>query len=270
MEEAPCACSRRYAKGIELRTSPKIPPNPRGKSSGFEFAMTSPAQYCRDLFSRFTTFAREWLGDRPQLFDSLHLAKSWDVDSPVERRRYERILTMVRQGLGREDLGEVFEVGCSEAAFTEAVAPGCRSVTTGDISFVALARARERCARFANVTVIRWDLCRDQVPGSFDVVFAMDVLDYIHGPVQRRRVMAKLARAVRPGGFLAISVCRLKTRASEGLLGRVLLGGGLNLLDWIDGHHGLALVAREYFGAKEEEYPGYMEHALAVYSKRTG
>jgi chemotaxis methyl-accepting protein methylase len=73
-----------------------------------------------------------------------------------------------------------------------------------DISVVALSRARKRCASLGNVHFRQWDLLRGEVSSVFDLVVAMDVLDYMKRPADLRRAQRKLCRMLAPGGWLLV------------------------------------------------------------------
>jgi SAM-dependent methyltransferase len=86
--------------------------------------------------------------------------------------------------------------------FTSYLASRCRSIDARDISPVALKRAIERCTQLPNVRFELMDLAKDEIPGKYDLVFAMDILSCIRGRRHLANATAKLVNALREGGVL--------------------------------------------------------------------
>jgi SAM-dependent methyltransferase len=60
---------------------------------------------------------------------------------------------------------------------------------------------------FSNVLLVHGDVCWMPFQGSsFDLAVSSQVLEHIPSPSQRSRFVAELARCLRPGGTLALSV----------------------------------------------------------------
>jgi ubiquinone/menaquinone biosynthesis C-methylase UbiE len=98
------------------------------------------------------------------------------------------------------------DVGCGPGSITvglaEAVAPG--EVLGIDLSEDVLAQARALAAEkgISNLRFERGDLFQlDQPDGSFDAVYAHQVVQHLQEPVEALRQMRRLAR---PGGFVAV------------------------------------------------------------------
>ena len=98
--------------------------------------------------------------------------------------------------------GSALDVGSGEGGDAIWLARHGWSVTGTDISTVALSRAAEAAtAAGVAVTWLHTDLTQDELPGTFDLVSA----HYMHlRPEQRRRLHARLAAAVAPGGTLLL------------------------------------------------------------------
>jgi SAM-dependent methyltransferase len=167
----------------------------------------------------------------------------WHYASPQERRRFRLEAELLDSVRGDSLFHEALEIGCAEGAFTEVLAPRCVSLLAVDLSPVALARARERCASREHVRFLEWDLRRDPVPGHFDLIVAAHVLDYIARPGSLKAIRAKLVEGLRPGGVLLVGNVRQGEVLERAWWGRHLVRGG----KWIDAfmadHDRLRVVA---------------------------
>src|SRR6516225_11354809 len=152
-----------------------------------------------------TMLARErWFTDRRIMNDNSHLLHEWDFGSLTNQDRYMRLLALVKNLKGTAHWGDVLEIGCSEGLFTALLAANCQTLTACDISQVACERTALSLSKCSNLRVKTMDLDFDPIVGSFDLVFAMDVLEFIHGRDRLARVGRKLAEALRPGGILIV------------------------------------------------------------------
>jgi len=201
-------------------------------------------------------YERWWVNPRVA-YDRSHLRGEWNFAAPSEQERYERVLAAVAKHRGPGSWGEVLEVGCSEGLFTKELADRCAAVTACDVSPVALGRAAERLAAYPNVQVRESNLLRDSIPGMFDIVLAMGVLEYIHGRGNLRRVINRLVRALRTGGLLVVNAERLLPNLERAWWARWLVEGGLNHAGFIDRREGLRLI----------HYEVYPRYVIAVFQK---
>lgn len=97
------------------------------------------------------------------------------------------------------------EIGCAEGSFTSQLASRCDEVHAVDISPTALERARQRCASLSNVSFEVCDARTDALPGRFDLIICMDVACCLHRPLTQYRTMARIGRALNPGGALLVA-----------------------------------------------------------------
>jgi ubiquinone/menaquinone biosynthesis C-methylase UbiE len=100
------------------------------------------------------------------------------------------------------------DLGCGIGRLTAALSPRIGHVTGIDISGAMIARARERCADLANVT-LQVSSGRDLsafADASFDLVLAADVFPYLvqTGPELAAAHVHEAGRVLRPGGSLVI------------------------------------------------------------------
>ncbi|HEX9002947.1 MAG TPA: SAM-dependent methyltransferase [Blastocatellia bacterium] len=208
----------------------------------------------------------EGWGDRRRRFDRAH-QRVWDYEVPVERERYTRILSVTQQHLAEGGWGNVLEVGCAQGVFTTRLAPLCQSLTVCDISPLACERTAERCKPYAHVRVKQNDITRERLSGQFDLVFALDLLEAIHGCQRVVGVADKLIDAVRPGGLLIFSGSRLPEQMRETWWARRLIEGGDNHLACLLGRVDVRLVHRELYPETGCEVPGYPHHLIAIIQK---
>lgn len=183
-------------------------------------------------------------------------------DSPEEQRRFCRALDMLNAARTGDCFENVLEVGCAEGMFTQMLSLVCKSVLAVDCSDIALTRARQRCAALHNVTFKQWDVRCDRLQGTFDLVLAVGVLEYIRRPKVARNAVQRLVHALNPGGLLLVGTTVKPAEYQETWLGKKLLVG-TNLHDYIARHPALALVNRV-----DDEYRLPFEHAL--FRKRDG
>jgi SAM-dependent methyltransferase len=211
--------------------------------------------------------AREvFVTDRIAMNDRSHREHDWNFAEGPDRRRWERVLELVSEQRG-PDWGDVLEVGCSEGVGTAQIARYARRLVAGDISPVARERAALRIRGVPHVTVIPLDLQRDPLAGN-DVVFAMDVLEFVHGRRRLERTIAKLAAAVRPGGMLVVSMCRYPPEIAEAWWQRWVPEGADRVVPMIDAHPALQRVHREEFPPAGGSIAGYHDHLIALFRKR--
>jgi SAM-dependent methyltransferase len=124
----------------------------------------------------------------------------WEfATSSYEKDRYRATLAALQRPVYRH----AYEPGCSVGVLTEALAPRCRRVSACDIAAQAVALARERCKRFAHVSIVRRDAA---VPprGAFDLIVFSEIGYYFNAPRLRNLALA-LAGVLQSGGeFVAV------------------------------------------------------------------
>jgi peptidoglycan/xylan/chitin deacetylase (PgdA/CDA1 family) len=121
----------------------------------------------------------------------------WRLQSSYERDKYELTLEMVPARIGK-----ALELGCAEGHFTEQLAPRVGRLTAADLSFIALSRARKRCARHENVEFAQLDAFEGGLGGPYDLVVCSELLYYAESDEVLSRAVRGIGRALRPGGHL--------------------------------------------------------------------
>jgi len=189
----------------------------------------------------------------------------WNYEIPIERERYTHVIEAVTRQLGDASWGNVLEVGCAQGVFTRELALKARSLTASDISPIACARTAERFVGNGDVHVEQRDLTKDPISGQYDVVFALDLLEAIHG---RRRIgtaIEKLSGAVRPGGLLVVSSSRLPEHMRKSRWAGRLIEGADNHIAFIGDRPDLRSVSQDRY--PEEPRDDYPQHLIAVFQK---
>ena len=152
---------------------------------------------------------------------------------------------------------DALEIVCAEGWYTEMLNEKCRSLLALDISPTALHRAHRRRAWHETVAFRQFDLRRDPMPGSFDLIVVASVLEYFSRPATFRRVREKLAHSLRPGGYLMVETTRSIDTAMDGCWWRGWLLQGKAINTFIAQHPALSEI-----GAAESDW-----YVITVYRK---
>lgn len=207
---------------------------------------------------------RSWY-DRRELMDNSHIVGEWNFNRPMEQERHRRTLELIALHDPATKSVRSLEIGCSEGQFTRQLAKHCTSVTACDISPIACERASKRCTDLTNVTIRQFDLQRDTIHDQYDWVFVMDIFWYLHGRDLVAKAVDKLSRAVKPGGFLIVSDCRLPQHLRDWWWIRWFPEGADALIEFMNSCSDLRLVHRELHPADGRIVEGYMEHLIALF-----
>jgi 2-polyprenyl-3-methyl-5-hydroxy-6-metoxy-1,4-benzoquinol methylase len=209
--------------------------------------------------------ARELFTRDQRLFDSMQTAYfHW---APPEQQRYESILEEVTSQLGTPPWGDVLEVGCSLGSFTQDLARLCKSITSCDISEIACERTRQRCSTLTNVRVNRLDILREAIPGEYDLVFVMDVLEYVHGRTPLRRAIENVTQPIRPGGLLVFCDIRSPEPVRCAWWQRWLPEGADRIIVEFAQRPDLRLIRTRFHGNSDPPFSGWIDHLSAIFEK---
>jgi nodulation protein S (NodS)/putative polysaccharide biosynthesis protein len=166
----------------------------------------------------------------------------WGYDSPEGQARFHLALKFLDTARGTGRFRRAFEIGCAEGAFTEMLMPRCESLLAVDWSPVALERARERSPWNETVRFDRWDLRRDPMPGVFDLIVVMSVLEYFGRRGDLRAARDKLVAGLAPGGYLLVGNVRQSDAYETSWWGKYLVRGGKWMNQFIAEGPGLRLL----------------------------
>ncbi len=166
-------------------------------------------------------------------FDTLfQLARDpWQYTSPYEVWKYKQELQL----LPSTPILQALELGCAEGIFTVQLAMHVEHLVAADISPIALSRATQRCVleQCENVRLIQFDLTQDELPAErFDLIICSEILYYVGNQDVLQKVAKKLARSLKPNGYLITSNdYRVKTAQKgtkkSGIFGAEVIGAVL-------------------------------------------
>ncbi len=143
-------------------------------------------------------------------FERIYSEKNdpWDYLRTVQQARYQTAIRYIDDACQQEKIATALEIGCSEGMFTRLLAERCNKLLALDISIIALERAKAKCEKFTNIDFQEWDLSRDVLTETFDLVTIMDVLEYFYRPSSLRNVRDKIVSFVKPGGYLLVTTSK--------------------------------------------------------------
>jgi peptidoglycan/xylan/chitin deacetylase (PgdA/CDA1 family)/GT2 family glycosyltransferase/SAM-dependent methyltransferase len=136
-------------------------------------------------------------GERSDFWEKIFAVEDpWNYDSPYEQEKYERQMAL----LPDRPILRALELASAEGHFTRRLAPRVGHLLATDISGTALERNRARHEALGNVTFQTLDLAGEEIPAGYDLIFCSEVLYYLDGFGELRRVAGKVADALEPGG----------------------------------------------------------------------
>ena len=125
----------------------------------------------------------------------------WRYGGAYEQLKYRQTLGLIPEA----GIDRALELGSAEGFFTNMLAPRVGHLIAGDISAVALERARVRCAAHGNLDYLRLDFGVDPIPGNQDLIVCSESLYYLSGLDHLRTVATRMAAALAPGGWLVLA-----------------------------------------------------------------
>jgi SAM-dependent methyltransferase len=118
--------------------------------------------------------------------------------SDYEAEKYGRSLAAIRP-----HYASGLEIGCSIGVFTQRLARHCDDLTAIDISDIALARARLRCADESKVHFARMAFPLEAPPGAFELIACCEV-GYYWSDADLTAARGRIAQILAPGGDLLL------------------------------------------------------------------
>lgn len=154
----------------------------------------------------------------------------------LEILRHRGELAMLDRVIGEKPFHSALELGCAEGIFTEHLANRCDSLLSMDFNEVALERAQNRLRSYQHVHFRSLDLRKESVPGVYDLVCAVHVLEYIQSPFPLWKVREKIVGAIKPGGYLLLGCVSFDSPVDKSWWSRFLLRGGNQITAFFAAH----------------------------------
>jgi len=201
----------------------------------------------RSMWHLVRTFRDMWVdsseSSQIRLQQDLARVDPWHYSTnDLQLVRHRGELAMLDRVRGVNRFTHVLELGCAEGIFTQHLASRCDSLLAVDFNEVALGRARERCQREENVQFASIDLRTDPLPGVFDLVVAIHILEYLQNPIPLRRIREEIIAAMTPGGYLLLGCVSFESPNEKAWWSRYLLRGGKQINSFFARHSKLTLV----------------------------
>ena len=163
------------------------------------------------------------------------------IANEAEVIRHRNELAMLDRVIGAGRFNRALEIGCAEGIFTEQLANRCDSLLAVDFLEVAAVRARQRVGSKSAVNFGVLNIRLDPLPGEFDLICAIHVLDYIRNPLLLRKIREQIVSSLKPGGYLLIGGWTIDPNASY-WWSRHFLRGSRRISEFFASHPKLTLV----------------------------
>lgn len=161
---------------------------------------TREPQY-RSIVEKFEEQGLETLG--------LMTNQAWDDDPKRLAFTFSRYKFVAKMLSGRK---RVLEVGCADAFATRIVCQEVGEVTAVDFDSVFVEDVNKRMRPKWRFSCLTHDILAGPVPGKFDGVFALDVLEHI-APENERTFLENLTTSLAPHGAVIIGMPSLESQA---------------------------------------------------------
>lgn len=144
--------------------------------------------------------------DRKQHWEQLYSTKAYDAVSWFQQHAELSLRLIHNTGLGKG--AAIIDVGGGTSTLVDdLVAEGYTDLTVLDLSSSALAVARQRLGK--NAEVVDWvegDITRAEFPvHRFDIWHDRAVFHFLTDPADRHAYVERVMRAVRPGGHVIVA-----------------------------------------------------------------
>ena len=121
----------------------------------------------------------------------------WKYTNSYEQTKYEQTLALLPEA----SIQSALEIACAEGHFTAQLAPRVSTLLAVDISEIALQRTAERCAEFSHIQYQQFDLTKDSLSDTFDLIVCSEVLYFLGDLDDLKAFAVKVAAALSPGGY---------------------------------------------------------------------
>jgi len=141
----------------------------------------------------------------------LGLLKNWEWHDDPRRLLFSmaRYKFVAKMFAGR---ASVLEIGCGDAFCAPIVCQAVEKLTVTDFDPLYIEDAKSRMSERWRFDAVVIDIARDQLPGRFDGIYSLDVLEHIPQS-EEDRVMHRIVEALEPHGAVIIGMPSLESQA---------------------------------------------------------
>lgn len=142
--------------------------------------------------------------------EKLGLMSSWGWQDDPKRlgftlARYKFVAKMLINS------DHVLEIGCADAFATRVVRQAVKQVTAIDFDPSFIEDAKQRSSDKWNINFLIHDLMKSPVPGNFDGVYSLDVLEHIN-PEEEEQFLRNMIESLNPHGTAIIGMPSLNSQ----------------------------------------------------------
>jgi 2-polyprenyl-3-methyl-5-hydroxy-6-metoxy-1,4-benzoquinol methylase len=140
----------------------------------------------------------------------LGLLKNWEWYDDPRRLLFSlaRAKFVAKMFAGREN---VLEIGCGDAFCAPIVRQTVKRLTVSDFDPLYIADARARVRDRWNYDAVVLDVLRDELPGRYDGIYSLDMLEHIPQS-EEDAVVRRIRAALEPNGAVIIGMPSLESQ----------------------------------------------------------
>jgi len=181
---------------------------------------------------------------KSSVFEKIYLVPDpWQARAIEGQAHFRKVLSLLDK-VSEEKFHHALEVGCAEGAFTRLLSTRCRSLLAVDFSETALTRARHNVPD-AHVSFQKLDILKHPVPGKFDFIAAMDLMENMFRPWDLKRVRDKLVAALAVDGYFLLVCQKQDSEFEKSWWADLFIRGGVAIRKYTSRHPSLHLVRSE-------------------------
>jgi 2-polyprenyl-3-methyl-5-hydroxy-6-metoxy-1,4-benzoquinol methylase len=224
---------------------------PRGEPWNIRMARRTREPQYKPILDKFEEKGLESLG--------LMTSQAWDDDPKRLTFTFARYKFVAKMMSGRD---RVLEIGCADAFATRIVQQEVGELTAIDFDPVFVDDVNRRMSARWPLACFVHDLVAGPVPGQFDGIYALDVLEHIR-PNDEEKFLGNMVRSLAPHGIVIIGMPSLESQPHAS---PISLAGHVNCKTMPDLKSGLEKFFHNVFAFSmndETVHTGY--HKMAHY-----
>jgi 2-polyprenyl-3-methyl-5-hydroxy-6-metoxy-1,4-benzoquinol methylase len=135
--------------------------------------------------------------------------QAWDDDPKRLTFTFSRYKFVAKMFSGFD---KVLEIGCADAVATRIVQQEVKSMTAVDFDALFVADANARMSEKWKFTCFQHDMLSGPVAGTYDGIYALDVLEHIE-PADEATFLTNMVASLAPHGTVIIGIPSLESQA---------------------------------------------------------